>query len=379
MLEYKHRQQRRCEPIGVHSAFLFLQQPLTADAAMARRDLERMIVISKTQIPESYRSSLSLYQTQLAIGTIKRTFEDALCKALNLQRVSAPLFVAPETGLNDDLNGVERAVSFDIPETGGTAQIVHSLAKWKRMALYQYGFPVGSGLYTDMNAIRRDEELDNLHSIYVDQWDWEKVIDRESRNVEYLKQTVSGIVGAICEALKTLKAAYPQITLDLSDEITFITTQELEDLYPALSPKERENAFVREHKTTFLMQIGDKLQSGQKHDGRAPDYDDWSLNGDLIFWNEVLGCAFEVSSMGIRVDAKAMDAQLTKAGCDERRTLPFHKALLDGTLPLTIGGGIGQSRLCMLLLQKAHIGEVQTSLWDEKTMAACKAAGIALL
>lgn len=335
--------------------------------------------MSKQMIPAGYKPSMSLYRTQLAIGVIKRQFEDALAQALNLQRVSAPLFVAPETGLNDNLNGVERPVEFDIPETGGTAQIVHSLAKWKRMALYQYSFPVGKGLYTDMNAVRRDEELDNLHSIYVDQWDWEKVIDKDMRNLGYLKGTVTGIVSAVCKALEAVKKEFPEITLTLSDEIAFITTQELEDLYPDMTPKERENAFLRAHKTAFVMQIGDLLRSGIKHDGRAPDYDDWALNGDLLFWNDVLGCAFEVSSMGIRVDAKAMDEQLTKAGCDDRRTLPFHKLLLDGTLPLTIGGGIGQSRLCMLLLQKAHIGEVQTSLWDAKTRQVCKEAGVPLL
>ncbi len=335
--------------------------------------------MSKQYIPQGYHAKLSLYKTQLAIGAIKRTFEDALADALNLQRVTAPLFVSPTTGLNDDLNGVERAVQFDIPEIGGDAQIVHSLAKWKRMALYQYGFPVGKGLYTDMNAVRRDEELDNLHSVYVDQWDWEKVITKEERTEAYLKETVQKIVSAICKTLARMKVRYSEINLDLREDVVFVTTQELEDLYPDLTPKEREDAFVKEHKTVFIMQIGDTLRSGKKHDGRAPDYDDWTLNGDLMFWNDILDRAIEISSMGIRVDAEALDRQLTKAGCDDRRSLPFHKMLLDGTLPLTIGGGIGQSRLCMLILQAAHIGEVQTSLWDEETHRVCGEAGIRLL
>nr|MDD6336211.1 aspartate--ammonia ligase [bacterium] len=335
--------------------------------------------MSSTLIPSGYQSALGLYDTQGAIGCVKRTFEAALQNKLNLKRVSAPLFVDPSTGLNDDLNGVERPVSFDIPAIPCTAQVVHSLAKWKRMALYRYGFSAGEGLYTDMNAIRRDEEMDALHSIYVDQWDWEKVITREQRNEETLKQTVRTIVGAICDTLDTLKASYPAISVELSREVTFITTQQLEDAYPSLTPKQREDAIAREHKTVFIMQIGDTLRSGIRHDGRAPDYDDWALNGDIVFWNDVLGRAFEVSSMGIRVDAASLDSQLTKAGCDDRRTLPFHRMLLDGTLPLTMGGGIGQSRLCMLLLGKAHIGEVQASLWDQKTIDACREAGVQLL
>lgn len=335
--------------------------------------------MSKTVIPEGYKSKLSLYETQTAIGFINRTFEDALGNALNLKRVSAPLFVEPQTGLNDDLNGIERPVSFEIKETGTIAQVVHSLAKWKRMALYKYDFHVGKGMYTIMNAIRRDEEMDNLHSIYVDQWDWEKVIDEKTRNIEYLKVTVKAIVLAICETLDKVKAKYPQVTTTLSKEVAFVTTQELEDLYPSLTTKERENKYLKEHKTAFIMQIGDVLKSGVRHDGRAPDYDDWKLNGDILFYNEILGCAFEVSSMGIRVDSKSLDEQLTKAGCDERRKFPFHKMLLEGELPLTMGGGIGQSRISMLLLQKAHIGEVQASVWDSETLEICKQYGVNIL
>ena len=336
--------------------------------------------MTKSYVPEGYCSALGLYDTQKAIGQVKQIFMVKLCAALHLKRVTAPLFVDPATGLNDDLNGVERPVSFDIPSVQKNAQVVHSLAKWKRMALKQYDFRVGNGLLTDMNAIRRDEELDNLHSIYVDQWDWEKVIDRESRNVAYLKDTVNRIVGAICGTMDELKWQFPELAdVELKREVTFLTTQELEDKYPGLTPKERENEICREYKTVFLMQIGDLLASGEKHDGRAPDYDDWQLNGDLLFWHEPLKCALEISSMGIRVDEKSLDSQLTKAGCDERRKLPFHKMLLAGELPLTIGGGIGQSRLCMLLLAKAHVGEVQVSLWDEETMKVCRDGGLVLL
>jgi aspartate--ammonia ligase len=335
--------------------------------------------MSKLLVPEAYRTLLSVYETQTAIGGIKRLFEDNLSSALNLRRVSAPLFVDPKTGLNDDLNGVERPVEFDVKETGINAQIVHSLAKWKRMALHQYGFPLGEGLYTDMNAVRRDEEMDNLHSIYVDQWDWEKVIDRASRNEETLKQTVTAIVNAICDTSDKIKTLYPALSVNLSRDVQFITTQQLEDAYPQLSPKERENACLKKHKTVFIMRIGDTLKSGMRHDGRAPDYDDWQLNGDIMFWDDVLGCALELSSMGIRVDEQSLDEQLTKTNCNHRRELPFHKSLLAGELPLTMGGGIGQSRLCLLLLQKAHIGEVQVSVWDADTLSGCKAAGIALL
>lgn len=335
--------------------------------------------MSKVTIPKDYQSTLSLYDTQTAIGLLKRTFEERLCLALNLKRVSAPLFVDPTTGLNDDLSGVERPVRFDLKETGTDAVVVHSLAKWKRMALAVYGFSAGEGLYTDMNAIRRDEEMDNLHSVYTDQWDWEKIITRETRNENYLKKVVQGIVGAICDTLDFLKCRYPQIDVELCRTVTFITAQELENLYPSLTPEQREHAFVKEHKTVFIMQIGDKLQSGKPHGNRAPDYDDWSLNGDILFWDDVLGCAMEISSMGIRVDEKSLDEQLTKANANERRELPFHKALLAGELPLTMGGGIGQSRLSMLLLGKAHIGEVQVSLWDEETKRICKENDIVLL
>ena len=335
--------------------------------------------MSKLIVPEGYRAVLSLYETQTAIGVIHRSFEDNLARALNLKRASAPLFVEPHTGLNDDLNGVERPVEFDAKDTEKRIQIVQSLSKWKRMALHNYSFPAGEGLYTDMNAVRRDEEMDNLHSIYVDQWDWEKVIDRDSRSEEYLKKTVTAIVNAICDTADTIKKMFPALKLNLSRNVHFITAQQLEDKYPNLTPKERENAFLKENKTAFIMQIGVVLKSGKKHDGRAPDYDDWSLNGDIIFWDDVLGCAMEISSMGIRVDEKSLDEQLTKSGCDNRRNMLYHKMLLDGKLPLTIGGGIGQSRMCMLILQKAHIGEVQVSVWDEKTVAGCKAAGIVLL
>ena len=297
-----------------------------------------------------------------------------------MQRISAPLFVRPETGLNDNLNGVERPVSFDAPCIGGaTLEIVHSLAKWKRMTLGRYGFNPGEGLYTDMNAIRRDEELDNLHSIYVDQWDWEKIITREDRTLDYLKNTVQRIVGTICNALDEIKYQYEDLNTELCRDVAFITSQELEDLYPSLTPKEREQAYTKEHKTVCIMQIGDVLASGEKHDGRAPDYDDWKLNCDILFWHEPLQCALEISSMGIRVDEKSLDEQLKKAGCDEKRNLPFHKMLLNGELPLTIGGGIGQSRICMLFLGKVHVGEVQASIWDEETLTACKKAGIEIL
>ena len=338
-------------------------------------------IMSKIILPAGYTPALNLYDTQRAIGTVKRLFADTLCATLNLRRVSAPLFVEAASGLNDDLNGVERKVAFDIRDTGVTAEVVQSLAKWKRKALKDYDFHVGKGLYCDMNAIRRDEELDNLHSVYVDQWDWEKVITEEDRNLEYLKSVVRTIVSAVCATEMNLHAMFPQLQeLPLHNHnVVFITTQELEDLYPDLTPKERENAFVKEHGTTFLMQIGRKLRSGKPHDGRAPDYDDWDLNGDLLFWNDPLACSYELSSMGIRVSPESLDRQLTEAGCDDRRSLPFHKALLAGELPYTIGGGIGQSRLCMLLLGSAHIGEVQASVWDAKTREACAQAGIPLL
>ena len=332
-------------------------------------------------VPQGYTSLLSIYETQKAIGLLNRLFEDKLAGALRLHRVSAPLFVAASSGLNDDLNGVERPVSFDINGVEGTAQVVHSLAKWKRLALKRYQFQVGEGLYTDMNAIRRDEELDNLHSAYVDQWDWEKIIAKEDRNLDYLYATVQSIVGALTDTQYFLRTVFPQLCVlpKLSAQVTFVSAQELEDRYPTLSPKERENAFVKEHPTTFLTGIGGKLRSGQPHDGRAPDYDDWNLNGDLLCWDSVNGQAIELSSMGIRVDPESLDRQLTLAGCDARRELPFHKMLLEGQLPLTMGGGIGQSRVSMLLLGKAHIGEVQSSLWDESNLQACQNAGIILL
>ena len=335
--------------------------------------------MSKLTIPQGYTAPLPNYELQRAIAFIKSTFQTNLSNALNLRRVSAPLFVAGNSGLNDNLNGVERPVSFDIPDVGLNAEVVHSLAKWKRLALKRYGFHPGKGLYTDMNAIRRDEEVDNLHSVYVDQWDWEKIITREDRNVEYLKSSVRAIVGAVCETCEALDVAFPSLHGKLDRDVYFITTQELEDRWPEKSPKEREDAICCEHHTVFLMQVGGTLKSGQKHDGRAPDYDDWDLNGDILMWNPVLEKAFEISSMGIRVDEESLTRQLKLAGCEERAELSFHKMLLNGELPLTMGGGIGQSRLCMLMIGTCHIGEVQASLWDEATVRGCEAAGITLL
>ena len=335
--------------------------------------------MSKLYIPTGYKMPLPNYELQRAIAFIKDSFQTNLSNALNLRRVSAPLFVEGGSGLNDDLNGVERPVAFDIPDVGVNGQVVHSLAKWKRLALKRYGFHEGKGLYTDMNAIRRDEEVDNIHSIYVDQWDWEKIISREDRNVNYLKASVRSIVGAVCETAEALNVAFPSLRGKLEREVYFITTQELEDMYPDLTPSERETAICREHHTVFLMQIGKTLKSGIRHDGRAPDYDDWELNGDILMWNPVLERSFEISSMGIRVDEESLDRQLTLADCNERRELPFHKMLLNGELPLTMGGGIGQSRLCMLMLGTCHIGEVQASLWDKETIEACEKAGITLL
>ena len=337
--------------------------------------------MSKIIIPENYTPALNLYDTQRAIGTVKRLFADTLCATLNLYRVSAPLFLEASTGLNDDLNGVERKVTFDIKDSGTEAQVVQSLAKWKRKALKDYGFRVGKGLYCDMNAIRRDEELDNLHSVYVDQWDWEKVIREEDRNEAYLKSVVRSIVSAVCATEMNLHAMFPQLQ-DLplhTPNVIFITTQELEDKYPDLTPKERENLITEKYGCVFLMKIGDKLKCGEPHDGRAPDYDDWQLNGDILFWYEHLNCALEISSMGIRVDEKSLAEQLKKAGCEERRELPYHKMLLNGELPCTIGGGIGQSRLCMLLLDRAHVGEVQASLWPEEMRKTCREHNIILL
>ena len=335
--------------------------------------------MNKVFVPEGYKPQLDAYSTQRAIEYIRRTFQAEFSAALHLKRVSAPLFVTEESGLNDNLSGVERPVSFDVPAVGLDAEVVHSLAKWKRLALKRYGFTVGGGLYTDMNAIRRDEELDNIHSIYVDQWDWEKVITKETRNLDYLKLIVSAIVDAICHTNDRLQVRFPQLTTKLCREVSFVTTQELEDMYPDLTGDEREYEYLKEHKTAFIMQIGGALKSGKPHSNRAPDYDDWTLNGDILFWNETLERAFEISSMGIRVDAEALDRQLTIAGCDDRRELPFHKMLLNDELPLTIGGGIGQSRLCMLMLGSAHIGEVQSSIWDSETVRICEENNIPLL
>lgn len=331
-------------------------------------------------IPKEYKSLLSLRETEIAIKKVKDYFEARLAKELNLTRVSAPLFVMPETGLNDDLNGTERAVSFGIKAVNERkAEIVHSLAKWKRMALYRYGFEPGEGLYTDMNAIRRDEDLDNLHSIYVDQWDWEKVIKKEERTEEKLKEIVSSIYKVFKDTEEYVSSQYSEIERILPEEIFFITTQELEDMFPDFTSKEREDAICKDKGAVFIMKIGDLLESGEKHDGRAPDYDDWQLNGDIIFWNPLLERAIELSSMGIRVDEKALEEQLRKRGCEERLKMQFHSMLMEGQLPYTVGGGIGQSRICMYFLRKAHIGEVQASIWDEEMISKCEAANIKFL
>lgn len=330
-------------------------------------------------LPRRYFSKLDIMETEIAIKLVKDTFERRLAQALNLTRVSAPLFVRPETGLNDDLNGVERAVQFDVPEMNADVQIVHSLAKWKRMALARYGFAPGTGLYTDMDAIRRDETLDNLHSIYVDQWDWERVITREERSTGTLYAAVDAILQALRETQNAACDHFTALERFLPDNVTYMTTQELEDAYPDKTPKEREDAAAREYGAVFLSQIGGKLKSGKPHDGRAPDYDDWSLNGDLLIWYPVLDRAVELSSMGIRVDAASMKQQLELAGCMKRAEMPFHSQVLSNALPLTMGGGIGQSRICMILLQKAHIGEVQASVWPDNMIDACAASGIHLL
>jgi len=331
-------------------------------------------------IPENYHSDLSLYDTQIAIKTVKDFFQQTLSEQLYLLRVSAPLFVPPESGLNDNLNGVERPVSFGIKEQKERpAEIVHSLAKWKRYALKQYGFHIGEGLYTDMNAIRRDEDTDNIHSLYVDQWDWEKIILKKDRNIEYLKDTVKKIYKALKKTEKYMAIRYDYIEEILPKNISFITTQELLDLYPDCTPKEREDKIAKEKGAVFLMEIGDKLSNGQPHDGRAPDYDDWHLNGDIIVWYPVLGHSLELSSMGIRVDEEALQNQLVLAGCEDRAKLPFQKAILEQKLPYTVGGGIGQSRICMFFLRKAHIGEVQVSLWPDNIREYALAHGITLL
>ena len=335
---------------------------------------------SKVFIPENYKSNLSLIETEIAIKKVKDFFETKLAETLNLTRVSAPLFLENNSGLNDNLNGVERPVSFDmLAIEDSNIEIVHSLAKWKRFALHRYKFEAGSGLYTDMNAIRRDEELDNIHSIYVDQWDWEKVITKEDRNIDTLKDTVRKIFSVFKSTEDFVSSEYPSIEKILPEDITFVTSQELEDMYPSLTSKERENAITKEHKAVFILGIGDELKSGEKHDGRSPDYDDWKLNGDILFYDPLLNSAIELSSMGIRVDKAALEYQLQKSGCEDRRNLPFHKALLEEELPLTMGGGIGQSRICMFFLRKAHIGEVQASIWDEYTHKQCEAANIELL
>lgn len=326
----------------------------------------------KTIIIDNYKPTLDIYETQTAIGFIKRCFEEALTGSLKLKRVSAPLFVSSTSGLNDNLNGIEEPVRFDVASLNDSLEVVHSLAKWKRVALAKYDFRVGNGLYTDMNAIRRDEVLDNLHSIYVDQWDWERVITADQRNLTYLKSAVTGIVNAISETASRLKTKYPKIDLHLDSNVSFITSEALLQMYPNLTPKQREDAYVKQHPTTFIMQIGNNLSDGKPHDGRAPDYDDWQLNGDLLYWHKTLQCALEISSMGIRVNSKSLEKQLILSNAQERLKYPFHQAIMNDELPLTIGGGIGQSRLCMLLLGKCHIGEVQVSLWDDETYQACE-------
>ena len=336
--------------------------------------------MSKLTVPDGYENKLDVKETQHAIKYIKDHFERQLAKQLNLTRVSAPLFVRPESGLNDNLNGVERPVNFDIKDLGdANVEVVHSLAKWKRMALKLYGFGYGEGLYTDMTAIRRDEELDNLHSVYVDQWDWEKVILKDERTIDTLKTTVRRIFQALKDTEHYICDKYPFIGEILPEEISFVTTQELENMWPGDTPKERENKICRMKKAVFLMQIGDKMASGERHDGRAPDYDDWALNGDILVYYPVLDSAFELSSMGIRVDETSLAEQLKKAGCEERAELPFQKAILNKELPYTVGGGIGQSRMCMYFLRKAHIGEVHSSVWPEEMYEECAKHNIFLL
>lgn len=331
-------------------------------------------------VPEGYKSPTSIRETEVLIKEVKDYFERALAKELNLTRVSAPLFVKPESGLNDNLNGVERPVNFGIKEQGDReVEIVHSLAKWKRMALGMYGFSVGEGLYTDMTAIRRDEDTDNIHSIYVDQWDWERVLNKADRNVDTLKMIVRKVYEAIKNTEVFVNSRHPEIDRILPDDITFVTTQELLDKYPDLTRQERETMAAKEYGAVFLMQIGDKLSNGEPHDGRAPDYDDWSLNGDIIVYYPVLGSSFELSSMGIRVDEDSLVSQLEKAGCPERAQLPFQKRIIDKELPYTIGGGIGQSRICMFFMRRAHIGEVQSSIWMDEDVKTAKENGINLL
>ena len=336
--------------------------------------------MSKLLIPKDYTPVIDYMESQRAIKKIKDFFQQELAYGLRLRRVSAPLFVTPQSGLNDNLNGVERTVDFTIKDMDeAEVQIVQSLAKWKRMALGRYNIKPGYGIYTDMNAIRRDEELDNIHSVYVDQWDWEKVIRKEDRNEEYLKEVVDRIYLALKNLGDFVNRHYPELRTELPNEIFYITSQELEDMYPELDSHARENEITKKYKTVFIMQIGDTLKSGKKHDGRAPDYDDWKLNGDIFVWHEKLGMGLELSSMGIRVDKQALLEQLEKARCLDRKHLPFHSMLLEDKLPLTMGGGIGQSRLCMMLLQKQHVGEVQASIWPEEMRKETLEKGIYLL
>ena len=335
--------------------------------------------MDSSYLPAGYKPLLDIRQTQVAIKKVKDFFERDLAIQLNLTRVSAPLFVRSDSGLNDTLNGVERPVAFDIKDMDSDVEIVQSLAKWKRRALKDYGFKPGEGLYADMNAIRRDEDTDNLHSVFVDQWDWEKIITPEQRNVDTLKRTVRAIYRSLRHTETYIAEEYDFVGKFLPDEISFITTQELEDMYPDLTPKQRETEIARDKGAVFIMQIGGKLRSGDIHDGRAPDYDDWSLNGDIVVYYPLLDMAYELSSMGIRVNAESLASQLEERGCPERAELPFQRDLLNGNLPLTMGGGIGQSRLCMLMIGTAHIGEVQVSLWDDDTLKTCADAGILLL
>ena len=330
-------------------------------------------------VPKNYVPKMSVRETEKAIKFVKDTFQKSFVKNFGFERLSAPLFVKSKTGVNDDLSGTERAVRFDIKEQGVEAEIVHSLAKWKRMALKKYGFKLGEGIYTDMNAIRRDDSCDNYHSIYVDQWDWEMVIDKKHRNVDFLKMIVTRIVNSICDTLDETKKQFPVIDLNLNRDVFFITTQELLDMYPNLSAKERENEITKKYKTVFIMNIGGKLSNGEPHDLRAPDYDDWDLNGDIFFYDEVLQSGIELSSMGIRVDADSLVKQLKLAGAEDRLAHQYHQDVLNGVLPLTIGGGIGQSRLCMLILQKAHVGEVQVSMWPDEMKDTCEKNEIFLL
>ncbi len=336
--------------------------------------------MSQMNLPEGYQSELNLYDTQIAIKTVKDFFQTLLAERLHLLRVSAPLFVEPSSGLNDNLNGIERPVTFDIKEQQGReAEIVHSLAKWKRFALKKYGFHVGEGLYTDMSAIRRDEVVDNIHSIYVDQWDWEKIIEKEDRTLDTLKDTVKQVYTVLRKTEKYLSIHYDYIEEILPHDIFFITSQELADMFPDYTPKEREYYIAKAKGAVCIMQIGDLLENGEPHDGRAPDYDDWALNADIIVYYPVLDIALELSSMGIRVDEKSLQEQLRKAGCEERAEMPFQKAILSRELPYTIGGGIGQSRICMFFLRKAHIGEVQCSIWPDDIMNIAKKKGLQLL